>query len=229
MYTNCIPSYKIPQNIWYSILFSVTPNRFMHSPNQFQIDSIEYHLKCSLWSCYSNPRYVHYNTCWLASPTPHPLQRVATLIRLWNWQSQLTRNCRSCNYHNGSVTVAVTVTVIRYCFLCMRAYRKSVWQHRQQINRHTLRTNRFMTYSKCLTDEISTPHGHPVITAIPNVTVNIIIVVVVVIEVITVWRNESHFQSLRTQSHAGNQTKRMSVQMVTGLQCAAVRIGLVAD
>lgn len=51
----------------------------------------------------------------------------------------------------------------------MRAYRKSVWQHRQQqINRHTLRTNRFMTYSKCLTDEICTPHGLPVITAIPT-------------------------------------------------------------
>lgn len=118
----------------------------------------------------------------------------------------------------------------------MRAYRKSVWQHRQQINRHTLRTNRFMTYSKCLTDEICTPHGHPVITAIPTVTVTVtiiitvvVIVVVIGIEVITVWRNESHFQSLRTQSHAGNQTKRISVQMVTGLQCAAVRIGLVAD
>lgn len=66
----------------------------------------------------------------------------------------------------------------------------------------------------------------------PPVTIAIsisIIIIIIVGEVITVWRNESHFQSLRTQSHAGNQTKRMSVQMVTGLQCAAVRIGLVAD
>lgn len=63
----------------------------------------------------------------------------------------------------------------------------------------------------------------------PPVTITISIIIIIVGEVITVWRNESHFQSLRTQSHAGNQTKRMSVQMVTGLQCAAVRIGLVAD
>lgn len=74
------------------------------------------------------------------------------------------------------------------------------------------------------TDFLSSLPSPPV-----TIAISIIIIIIIVGEVITVWRNESHFQSLRTQSHAGNQTKRMSVQMVTGLQCAAVRIGLVAD
>lgn len=74
------------------------------------------------------------------------------------------------------------------------------------------------------TDFLSSLPSPPV-----TITITISIIIIIVGEVITVWRNESHFQSLRTQSHAGNQTKRMSVQMVTGLQCAAVRIGLVAD
>lgn len=74
------------------------------------------------------------------------------------------------------------------------------------------------------TDFLSSLPSPPV-----TITTSITIIIIIVGEVITVWRSESHFQSLRTQSHAGNQTKRMSVQMVTGLQCAAVRIGLVAD